>query len=104
MGIARALALNPKILYCDEPVSALDVSVQADVIKLLKDLQAEMNMSMIFISHDLAVVRHIADRIAVMHEGEIVELKDADDIYENAEHDYTKTLLAAIPIPEPPQQ
>ena len=101
IGIARALAVNPEVLFCDEPVSALDVSVQADVINLLKDLQEDLNLTMLFISHDLAVVKHIADRVAVMHEGEIVELLPAEEIYTDAQHDYTKKLLSAIPIPDP---
>lgn len=101
VGIARALALEPRVLLCDEPVSALDVSIQEEVLRLLSDLQQRLKLSLLFISHDLAVVRHVADRVAVMCKGEIVELKDAADLYDKAEHDYTKTLLRAVPIPDP---
>ncbi len=101
ISIARALALEPEILLCDEPVSALDVLIQADVLNLLKEIKSRMNLSMIFVSHDLAVVRHIADRVAVMNMGSIVELKSAVNIYSKAEHPYTRQLLDAIPIPDP---
>ncbi|MHC4321471.1 MAG: dipeptide ABC transporter ATP-binding protein [Planctomycetota bacterium] len=101
ISIARALALEPEILLCDEPVSALDVLIQADVLNLLKDLKLRMNLTMLFVSHDLAVVRYIADRVAVMNKGRIVELKSASDIYSKAEHPYTQQLLDAIPIPDP---
>ena len=101
ISIARALALEPEILLCDEPVSALDVLIQADVLNLLKDIRSRMDLTMLFVSHDLAVVRYIADRVAVMNKGEIVELKPAADIYSNAEHPYTLQLLDAIPIPDP---
>ena len=99
--IARALALKPEILFCDEPVSALDVSIQADIIELLKKLKDEMGLSILFISHDLAVVKDLCDRVAVMNHGEIVELLPANEIYTNAKNDYTKSLLEAIPIPDP---
>jgi len=101
IGIARALAVEPEMLLCDEPVSALDVSIQADVLELLCRLRSELKLTILFISHDLAVVRHIADRVAVMHQGRIVELKPAARIYTGAEHDYTKSLLQAVPIPDP---
>ena len=101
ISIARALALDPEILLCDEPVSALDVLIQADVLNLLKDIRSRMDLTMLFVSHDLAVVRYIADRVAVMNKGEIVELKSAAEIYSNAEHPYTLQLLDAIPIPDP---
>ena len=101
ISIARALALEPEILLCDEPVSALDVLIQADVLNLLKDIRSRMDLTMLFVSHDLAVVRYIADRVAVMNKGEIVELKTASEIYSNAEHPYTQQLLDAIPIPDP---
>ena len=101
ISIARALALEPEILLCDEPVSALDVLIQADVLNLLKDIRSRMDLTMLFVSHDLAVVRYIADRVAVMNKGEIVELKSAAEIYSNAEHPYTLQLLDAIPIPDP---
>jgi peptide/nickel transport system ATP-binding protein len=101
IGIARAIAIEPEILLCDEPVSALDVSIQAEVLGLLMDLRQKLDLTLLFISHDLAVVRHLADRVAVMHQGQIVELKSADDIYTKAEHAYTKSLLAAVPIPDP---
>jgi peptide/nickel transport system ATP-binding protein len=104
ISIARALALEPEILLCDEPVSALDVLVQADVLNLLKEIKSRMNLTILFVSHDLAVVRHIADRVAVMNMGEIVELKSAADIYSKAEHPYTQQLLDAIPIPDPSVQ
>lgn len=97
IGIARALIINPEVIVCDEPVSALDVSIQAQVLNLLLDLQDEFNLTYIFISHDLGVVEHISDRIIVMYFGDIVEQKDVDTLFENPEHDYTKTLLAAIP-------
>ena len=101
IGIARALALNPRLIICDEPTSALDVSIQSQILNLLKDLQRDLGLSYLFISHDMAVVRHICDRVAVMFRGKIVELKDRDAIYASPEHRYTQSLLAAVPEPSP---
>jgi oligopeptide transport system ATP-binding protein len=101
IGIARALALQPKLVICDEPVSALDVSIQAQIINLLDDLQDEFGLTYLFVAHDIGVVRHISDRIAVMHDGKIVEQGSADQVCEHPKDDYTKKLLSAVPIPDP---
>ena len=101
IGIARSLATDPKIIIADEPVSALDVSIQAQIINLMMDLQEEFNLSIIFIAHDLSVVKHISDRVGVMYLGELVEINDTKKIFSNPSHEYTKTLLRAIPEPNP---
>jgi peptide/nickel transport system ATP-binding protein len=101
IGIARAIALDPRLLVCDEPVSALDVSIQSQVLNLMLDLQSARGLGYVFIAHNLAVVKHISDRIAIMYLGRIVELADADTIYRNARHPYTRALISAIPEPDP---
>jgi oligopeptide transport system ATP-binding protein len=101
IGVARALALNPKLIVCDEPVSALDVSIQAQILNLLKDLQRDFGLAYLFISHDLSVVRSMSDEIAVMKDGKIVEAGPADDVYERPQDEYTKALLASVPVPDP---
>ena len=104
IGVARALALNPKLIVCDEPVSALDVSIQAQILNLLKDLQRDFGLTYLFISHDLAVVRTMADEIAVMNNGKLVEVGPAEQVYSNPKEEYTKALFTAVPVPDPKRQ
>ena len=104
IGIARALAVNPKFIVCDEAISALDVSIQAQIVNLLKRLQKEIGLTYLFIAHDLSMVKYISDRIAVMYRGRIVELGSADCVYNNPQHPYTKSLLSAIPLPDPREE
>jgi oligopeptide transport system ATP-binding protein len=101
VGIARALCLNPEFIVCDEAVSALDVSIQAQIINLLEDLREKLNLTYLFIAHDLSVVRHLCQRVAVMYLGRVVELAECDELFDNPMHPYTRALLAAVPVPDP---